>query len=170
MVEPEIPISGSPPHTRGQGQACEDGMAEVRITPAHAGTRKRRTRIIPRSEDHPRTRGDKWANSIISSIEIGSPPHTRGQGSRAGKRLWWMRITPAHAGTSWPLCWAARLSRDHPRTRGDKAGDGSPQRSGVGSPPHTRGQDLKHSTPEVTLRITPAHAGTRFAIPSAARL
>ena len=132
-----------------------------RITPAHAGTRNQQEKPYPRTEDHPRTRGDKAGNIAIVVTATGSPPHTRGQGNPPWKRFSVMRITPAHAGTRNIWSNLGFLYQDHPRTRGDKT---SARRSGVslaGSPPHTRGQAVRFPILWAVYRITPAHAGTR---------
>ena len=90
---------GSPPHTRGQARHLHQQRADLRITPAHAGTRHslRASHMI--EEDHPRTRGDKPMIREWCDMLLGSPPHTRGQVLQApiAKRV--LRITPAHAGT-----------------------------------------------------------------------
>ena len=111
---------GSPPHTRGQVTQRKFCDKFCRITPAHAGTRRRKRSAFAGREDHPRTRGDKRRKMVISKLRRGSPPHTRGQvlfgtsgwasnGSPPHTRgqaafFAWIsirsRITPAHAGTS----------------------------------------------------------------------
>ena len=70
---------GSPPHTRGQGQATEDGANDRGITPAYAGTSHGLFGIQPIREDHPRIRGDKVSDCADCRGSEGSPPHTRGQ-------------------------------------------------------------------------------------------
>ena len=92
----------------------------------------------------------------------GSPPHTRGQ---AYNYFWvtnYVRITPAHAGTSFHGAGRYRVQWDHPRTRGDKFVGMKDAGFAIGSPPHTRGQDTIRTSKKINARITPAHAGTRY--------
>ena len=49
------------------------------ITPAHAGKRYISCRLYDASEDHPRTRGEKYLLQSVSQLTLGSPPHTRGK-------------------------------------------------------------------------------------------
>ena len=155
--------TGSPPHTRGQVAADGYEHRHRRITPAHAGTRCGHDDQIAVLEDHPRTRGDKDGRKASSLVITGSPPHTRGQVPNPQSVQRNGRITPAHAGTSARSENGFLGGEDHPRTRGDKScirGLSPPAR---GSPPHTRGQERDGVTPPDQYRITPAHAGTRFA-------
>ena len=89
----------------------------------------------------------------------GSPPHTRGKGGSFAHAINVGRITPAHAGKSLQLRQKARLSRDHPRTRGEKSLCETAILFYQGSPPHTRGKDNPNKTRVPSFRITPAHAG-----------
>ena len=50
----------------------------------------------------------------------GSPPHTRGKEGLFYLALRFWGITPAHAGKSYLHSIFPSLSRDHPRTRGEK--------------------------------------------------
>ena len=52
------------------------------ITPAHAGKRPEYTFITSLYEDHPRTRGEKYALVKVMLLILGSPPHTRGKAPR----------------------------------------------------------------------------------------
>ena len=94
-------------------------------------------------------------------MRSGSPPHTRGQAAigRVAKNSG--RITPAHAGTSGECCHSSGDAGDHPRTRGDKDWIDRISFAIVGSPPHTRGQEVWELSDREKERITPAHAGTR---------
>ena len=69
------------------------------------------------------------------------------------------RITPAHAGKRTRSTRASPETRDHPRTRGEKASHELCGRSLSGSPPHTRGKAAKAQNTQSGGRITPAHAG-----------
>ena len=52
-------------------------------------------------------------------------------------------------------------TRDHPRTRGEKASNYSLYTAKQGSPPHTRGKVFLFIILRYNIRITPAHAGKR---------
>ena len=151
---------GSPPHTRGQGESRSTEARRVGITPAHAGTRRKQKHRSPARRDHPRTRGDKPAPSAGTKLKRGSPPHTRGQGCFFGCLHYFVRITPAHAGTSIRMHINPMIGKDHPRTRGDKRYADAARQHGRGSPPHTRGQGKDQLNKATAERITPAHAGT----------
>ena len=73
-------------------------------------------------------------------------------------------ITPAHAGKSSTLKCHLPISRDHPRTCGEKFNCKRNNKDKQGSPPHMRGK--VHSLVNLCLlsRITPAHAGKRSQI------
>ena len=115
-----LAFRGSPPHTRGKGNECIKTTHQLGITPAHAGkSRDRCFNGIPRW-DHPRTRGEKLCGYNHYSLCSGSPPHTRGKGHYVYCRAVPIRITPAHAGKSFPLHPFQTHTQDHPRTRGEK--------------------------------------------------
>ena len=150
-----------PPHTRGQAWTAVSTTPATGITPAHAGTRASSALCSFVAWDHPRTRGDKQFPVILHSFAKGSPPHTRGQGKNFIVIKQHCRITPAHAGTSFPKCRTLHRKRDHPRTRGDKCRIPLSRLPVGGSPPHTRGQARADAEEKKRIRITPAHAGTR---------
>ena len=89
---------GSPPHTRGKAVLSDLQRCTLGITPAYAGKRSPgcRPRQCPR--DHPRIRGEKATATLRCRSWTGSPPHTRGKGSRFGSILSPSGITPAYAG------------------------------------------------------------------------
>ena len=70
-----------------------------------------------------------------------------------------MRITPAHAGKRLFADENGELSRDHPRTCGEKLKKNMPTQIAKGSPPHMRGKGEKIGFENYSLGITPAHAG-----------
>ena len=92
----------------------------------------------------------------------GSPPHTRGKviGNTCNKIG--NRITPAHAGKRRIARSYASLSRDHPRTRGEKVTMRYYESARLGSPPHTRGKVFLIIMILFVVGITPAHAGKRL--------
>ncbi len=71
-----------------------------------------------------------------------------------------LRITPAHAGTTYQSYALRRNAQDHPRSRGDYIMAIGLADITVGSPPLTRGLLLACPLPHLPWRITPAHAGT----------
>ena len=133
--------TGSPPHMRGK-DGCAVALAHGdRITPAHAGKRAVPRPHLAKSQDHPRTCGEKQVDFSEVDFFPGSPPHMRGKGQSRLTTCGLMRITPAHAGKSHQaLKYAvkgARITpahagkrgiyaayrcgpRDHPRTCGEK--------------------------------------------------
>ena len=153
---------GSPPLTRGLQPFSSALRMSNRITPAHAGTTEVQATIKDALGDHPRSRGDYshiWRNGDSTS---GSPPLTRGLRTCETSADMWLRITPAHAGTTKPQGKRRSGSWDHPRSRGDYAVRGCQRWTRTGSPPLTRGLLATKSTMLQQTRITPAHAGTTF--------
>ena len=69
-----------------------------RITPAWAGKRFVFDCIKFKSQDHPRTGGEKLGKISAPNIGQGSPPHGRGKSERGHGRKPDPRITPAWAG------------------------------------------------------------------------
>ena len=152
-------LTGSPPHMRGKGSVDFDLRHRVGITPAHAGKRKGHQRRVARGQDHPRTCGEKKKCFITTTSRSGSPPHMRGKVPEylGGDRI--MRITPAHAGKRLSQYSARTLTRDHPRTCGEKNIVRKASFDPQGSPPHMRGKGADLSGVTGATRITPAHAG-----------
>ncbi|MDN5357341.1 MAG: hypothetical protein PWR17_510 [Candidatus Methanomethylophilaceae archaeon] len=78
-------------------------------------------------------------------------------------------ITPAYAGTTETVYYLFRITKDHPRLRGDYWFRGRHRRAGHGSPPLTRGLLIIDWVSLSYLRITPAYAGTTKLFTSAQR-
>ena len=110
---------GSPPLTRGQPDATIASLMVQRITPAHAGTTMPSALRQSCRWDHPRSRGDNVVRISVPASCEGSPPLTRGQLFVALTTQTNQRITPAHAGTTFPLGIQSPCVQDHPRSRGD---------------------------------------------------
>ena len=129
---------------------------------AHAGKRKGHQRRVARGQDHPRTCGEKKKCFITTTSRSGSPPHMRGKVPEylGGDRI--MRITPAHAGKRLSQYRARTLTRDHPRTCGEKNIVRKASFDPQGSPPHMRGKAPLYISSLVLDGITPAHAGKRL--------
>ena len=98
-------IVGSPPLTRGKVRRALWAFPAARITPAYAGKREGLDSISKRGKDHPRLRGEKQRLPNRNLYNRGSPPLTRGKGSRKAKFPIRNRITPAYAGKS--FIWSA---------------------------------------------------------------
>ena len=90
------------------------------ITPAHAGKSPIILNLRLIGGDHPRTRGEKYYDSLFFEFCWGSPPHTRGKVDQVDLRSYRPGITPAHAGKSGGSSHTSAPRRDHPRTRGEK--------------------------------------------------
>ena len=73
-------------------------------------------------------------------------------------------ITPAHAGKSVIEKLVYAFGGDHPRTCGEKVLLIPPRMPPRGSPPHMRGKEGYSHVPLIGRRITPAHAGKRYAL------
>ena len=111
---------GSPPHTRGKGKRQHVADRVVGITPAYAGKRCLAPAICGHGGDHPRIRGEKPPAVPFPYCTSGSPPHTRGKALRQSVERLQSGITPAYAGKSFPVNLLAKISKDHPRIRGEK--------------------------------------------------
>ena len=159
--------TGSPPLTRGPRAPRQGCNAPSRITPAHAGTTASPNVMYAVMRDHPRSRGDHSRLLPWNSFVPGSPPLTRGPPQAPRGRGESIRITPAHAGTTWRAPGRPRACPDHPRSRGDHLYDDAVRYTLLGSPPLTRGPQIRFSRNLTRRGITPAHAGTtRFHYPS----
>ena len=135
------------------------GRGSVRITPAHAGKSLGIATLSRCPRDHPRTRGEKVPVANPFSRQRGSPPHTRGKDKVAGNHGVGSGITPAHAGKSRLHHELCGWGQDHPRTRGEKKPSRYKQGYIEGSPPHTRGKEVRGLCAKNWHGITPAHAG-----------
>ena len=110
---------GSPPHTRGIPNVGAFSKIKLGITPAHAGNTGYQRTPAHLGWDHPRTRGEYLAQSVVVVIYPGSPPHTRGIRKVNAQEIPNGGITPAHAGNTAAGSAAAAAAGDHPRTRGE---------------------------------------------------
>ena len=154
-------LSGSPPHARGKAALACPTSALRWITPARAGKSHLLGGKVFVPEDHPRTRGEKLWPHRHRSNRGGSPPHARGQATPRTGACVRSGITPARAGKSLYLFLCGWIKEDHPRTRGEKSGQGSSLSITQGSPPHARGKELCPAPCVALDGITPARAGKR---------
>ena len=152
---------GSPPLTRGKGASARPLGLLPGITPAYAGKRCVRLRKRNALRDHPRLRGEKTCSSLLKAALLGSPPLTRGKARNRCKYWNNVGITPAYAGKRFKIVRLFCLEWDHPRLRGEKAPSALSGLIMIGSPPLTRGKEVRDLSPPSGTRITPAYAGKR---------
>ena len=69
--------------------------------------------------DHPRMRGEHYGKGWDMVRTEGSSPHARGALAAGNEGLWRAGIIPACAGSTKWAHQNRRLSRDHPRMRGE---------------------------------------------------
>ena len=152
---------GSPPRLRGAEKVAVASYQEQRITPAPAGSRwgPLVSLLVPR--DHPRACGEQGLTFIFAGVITGSPPRLRGAGLIKSNAQYGSRITPAPAGSSYTAVRVVHSRRDHPRACGEQPSQNRPNNRGVGSPPRLRGAVAGKYMSAMTMRITPAPAGSR---------
>ena len=150
---------GSPPHMRGTPPGIATGVANVGITPAHAGNTSLRASVRSSSRDHPRTCGEHKIEGKSRKTDPGSPPHMRGTPAEYQPVYTLSGITPAHAGNTVKKKFCSTPPWDHPRTCGEHLIIFIRQITVWGSPPHMRGTRGQTVDSTHALRITPAHAG-----------
>ncbi len=151
---------GSPPLAQGPlGLGCDQPVGDG-ITPAYAGTTPCRRTRGRSTRDHPRLRGDHALYGTHKGWRLGSPPLTRGPPIPEGGGTIPPGITPAYAGTTADEIDRCQYDQDHPRLRGDHAISGMAIHWYLGSPPLTRGPRERFGRRSLTIRITPAYAGT----------
>ena len=132
---------GSPPPVRGKGEDLPITVVMLRITPACAGKRRRRSKNLSLNEDHPRLCGEKRSPLLIATSINGSPPPVRGKEYVLPLERSPIRITPACAGKSKKESNGGKIRRDHPRLCGEKMFAKTIIDSDAGSPPPVRGKD-----------------------------
>ena len=115
-------VAGSPPRVRGKVFTLSKSARLLRITPACAGKRSGRSRILDRRKDHPRVCVEKLLDKAADRLEQGSPPRVRGKATMQRGGRGWTRITPACAGKSrWSTIRHTRSRGSPPRVRGKVA-------------------------------------------------
>ena len=133
---------GSSPLTRGKHLAQLAGHFRPGLIPAHAGKTYSRSKLDTRRPAHPRSRGENNVATWMSGTLQGSSPLTRGKRPHGRARSPRAGLIPAHAGKT--LCAAAsvRLTRAHPRSRGENR--------------------PRHADQAQRQGLIPAHAGKTF--------
>ena len=109
--------------------------------------------------DHPRLRGEHMNTNITNALSPGSPPPTRGTHEQRQLIMKEYRITPAYAGNTIEIVSKFNSSWDHPRLRGEHLTLRTIRNLIRGSPPPTRGTQLKRCKIGLYGGITPAYAG-----------
>ena len=157
---------GSSPLARGLRCTGEHVRGLLRIIPARAGFTSPGTGAIPKSRDHPRSRGVYMNCAILRGRIFGSSPLARGLRRASRRRGAMTRIIPARAGfTTAPGC-PSRSAWDHPRSRGVYEPPRRPVLPCLGSSPLARGLQIAPAPSLIDGRIIPARAG--FTWPSCA--
>ena len=150
---------GSPPRARGKVHENLRAGRDAGITPACAGKSIGSGLSRTHGRDHPRVRGEKIDKGVRIDETRGSPPRARGKAQEGICIVNCAGITPACAGKSAIWCIFRRITRDHPRVRGEKKNLVSDFRIGLGSPPRARGKEQVQSEDSLRFGITPACAG-----------
>ena len=151
--------NGSSPLTRGKLRDLRKDVQMAGLIPAHAGKTASSRRLTAATAAHPRSRGENSPQLILVMSPRGSSPLTR------GKRPWRAhghrrrRLIPAHAGKTETPSAVARLSKAHPRSRGENGGAISLVIDDCGSSPLTRGKPQEILSTFRECGLIPAHAG-----------
>src|SRR5690606_26388235 len=133
-------VKGSPPPARGAQQLIVALDADLRITPACAGSTPALRRLTSMFRDHPRLRGEHCRYTPSAQMCPGSPPPARGALRLRGPSCRRRGITPACAGSTATSFRSRIRSPDHPRLRGEHV--------------------IADSALTACVRITPACAGS----------
>ena len=150
---------GSSPLTRGKRRVTLIDRSVIGLIPAHAGKTTCRRRLKSSAWAHPRSRGENTKSSVLSALDSGSSPLTRGKPCATEMKLSRVGLIPAHAGktrrppTTRTRTWA------HPRSRGENAKGAGNALLGAGSSPLTRGKRAGGLVVHLGGRLIPAHAG-----------
>ena len=110
--------------------------------------------------DHPRMRGEHYQGVLSALIIGGSSPHARGALCKGEHTHAVDRIIPACAGSTGLSSNARPRPRDHPRMRGEHAGDEVLTHKGRGSSPHAWGARAGFVVGAAYAGIIPACAGS----------
>ena len=115
----KVTTSGSSPLTRGKPRRDHRDPDPRRLIPAHAGKTTAERGCQSARRAHPRSRGENGHVGPMDRTHGGSSPLTRGKPLLQGRRCWWRRLIPAHAGKTSATHWRPLRSRAHPRSRGE---------------------------------------------------
>ena len=156
---------GSSPLSRGIPDPHPKPVFFVRIIPALAGNTGRRTvRYWPRG-DHPRSRGEYAALTVLLPTAVGSSPLSRGIHGGCYEATVLAGIIPALAGNTFMEPQQRHYLPDHPRSRGEYVEVGHGEFERVGSSPLSRGIPSPLRPAGLPPRIIPALAGNTISDP-----
>ena len=129
------------------------------IIPAHAGKSPVTAEMDFERNNHPRSCGEKVLVPLCIGQTDGSSPLMRGKGRAIFCMRGRARIIPAHAGKRSSHSISGWLTRDHPRSCGEKLLLVSHITPNTGSSPLVRGKALDERVAERGDGSIPAHAG-----------
>ena len=135
------------------GYACNG------LIPAHAGKTLDPGFILPNKRAHPRSRGENSHATVRMLSLPGSSPLTRGKPIERFQDVFQDGLIPAHAGKTETPSAVARLSKAHPRSRGENKSIDEEAISEWGSSPLTRGKRTQSMPGPDATGLIPAHAG-----------
>ena len=134
-------FQGSPPLARGTAVKLCRTVCAAGITPACAGNSLNAAGLKTPPRDHPRLRGEQFAQLRNGAFFKGSPPLARGTVVHFRPAIGAVGITPACAGNSRRTVNVFGGKQDHPRLRGEQLFYFSTFQPFLGSPPLARGTD-----------------------------
>ena len=150
---------GSSPLSRGIRPVPWAKAPSHRIIPALAGNTPARRSPACRERDHPRSRGEYGPHRIGNLSVTGSSPLSRGIRRRPSRRYVCTGIIPALAGNTYTIATPILPTRDHPRSRGEYAGQPDSKPHLLGSSPLSRGIPKVSPRQHHPAGIIPALAG-----------
>ena len=93
-------VRGSSPLTRGARHRHEARRCRRRLIPAHAGSTDLADHSVLELAAHPRSRGEHIIQGLVTMLQGGSSPLTRGAPDRSVVAADEVRLIPAHAGST----------------------------------------------------------------------
>ncbi len=139
FVRPPFGSSGPSPRARGAVKLAYLALITTGTIPAGAGSRCRAARTAAAPRDHPRGRGEQWAENGRMTQAEGPSPRVRGADTLRKPVEVRVGTIPAGAGSRHrrrPRCW---WGRDHPRGCGEQPTVAELRRLGTGPSPRVRG-------------------------------
>ena len=153
-------MTGTAPRARGRRTGSALGQADVRNSPAGAGTTPRTRRRSARRPEQPRGRGDDRVSSPEEWSDEGTAPRARGRRPQPWSPLRRLGNSPAGAGTTQRMCCARPRTREQPRGRGDDALRFADHWVVPGTAPRARGRPSTAPSRRRAAGNSPAGAGT----------
>ena len=150
---------GTSPRTRGKPISAAAADSYQGNIPAHAGKTRRRRRIPFHHAEHPRARGENFADFQNSINQAGTSPRTRGKPCSWAIFLSALRNIPAHAGKTAFSKVSKSILPEHPRARGENCLCSWSRLAYRGTSPRTRGKHQLVRVAILSVGNIPAHAG-----------